>query len=208
MLENIKLNKYFDLLNKMTSIKQALNDIAANSITSLDLSLIEISDECVSVLAHAISKNTSLTSLDLGGNYIRDEGASAFADVLLNNTSLTSLDLQDTDIDNKGAIALAHAMSKNTSLTSLDLSSNYISDRGARALAYMLIQNTSLTSMDFDSYFDTNDNTYDNTITALLKRNNNYVKCKLSMEMFFSMSDIPNELNYIVNSCVLPLCLD
>jgi Ran GTPase-activating protein (RanGAP) involved in mRNA processing and transport len=108
------------------------------SVTNIDLSGNEISDEGASALADALKVNKSVTSIDLSCNEISDEGASALADALKVNTSLTNIDLCYNKIGDEGASALANALKVNTSVTEINLGNNEI-DASHRAKVDKLI---------------------------------------------------------------------
>ncbi|KAL9965588.1 hypothetical protein ACROYT_G029409 [Oculina patagonica] len=126
------------------------------TVTSLDLSFNNVSDQGAASLAEALKGNITLTRLDLSDNNIYDDGAADLAEALKANTNLTRLDLTDNRIGDHGATCLAEALKLNTALTGLDLSNktrfeladNRIGDHGATCLAEALKLNTSLTWLD------------------------------------------------------------
>ena len=122
----------------------------------------------------------------------------------LENNSITRLDLSYNNIGDEGARTLADTLLKNTSLTSLDLRYNKIGDIGAKAFADALLKNTSLTSLYLGGNNDIR-STLTNICTQIIKRNEQYARCKLSLEMFFESADIPNELSNIINNNVLTI---
>lgn len=200
-----------------------------NSIKHLDVSLNNIVGDGAIELAGALSKNTGLNSLNIYNSFFNDmcdKVPKAFANALLTNTSLASLTI-GYGINDIGIISLAQALLTNTSLTSLYLY-NYIGDEGACAIANALLKNTSLTTLMFtyiddwilqtlepafmantsiirfgfvDDYY-TWDVRFCNQIT---QRNIQYLKCKETIREFNNMSNIPIELNDIVDSYILPL---
>ena len=137
------------------------------TVTSLTFIYHWTSNECIDMLAHALTVNTSLSSLDLRlkeANSFSDtpttrrplfgnEGANSLVQALKVNTSLSSLDLSNNLIRGEGANSLAQVLRVNTSLSSFNLSSNSIRDKEAISLAQALTVNTSLSSLDLSCNF-------------------------------------------------------
>ncbi|RUP51269.1 hypothetical protein BC936DRAFT_149114 [Jimgerdemannia flammicorona] len=131
------------------------------------LSVCNIDNEEVSILAEILKMNIGLKKLDLKDNNIGEKGASTLAEVLKMNTNIEILDLEviyyiyfvyssiDNGIGVKGASTLAKALRINTSLQTLVLRrtgfGKVIGDKGARALAEALKINNSLQSLDLHS---------------------------------------------------------
>jgi Ran GTPase-activating protein (RanGAP) involved in mRNA processing and transport len=177
-----------------------IGDEAANLLTKEILL-----NTSVENISSSLLKNTILTSLDLSRNYINDDGAKVIASFLLTNNSLRSLYLNNNNIGDDGIMALASALSENNSLTNLILYNNNFSyNIGVKALINSLSKNTSLTNIEL--YFDVSDMFIDDIIKTIIKRNINYNKCKLCRNVFMKTSNIPDELNDLVNSYVLKLC--
>ncbi|XP_022804757.1 NLR family CARD domain-containing protein 3-like [Stylophora pistillata] len=117
------------------------------SVTELNFSYNEISDDGAAALSECLKENTFLTKLDLSRNNIGHAGAAALAECLKKNTSLTKLNLSRNNIGETGAAALAECLKENTSLTNLNLGTSNIGDGGAAALADCFKENASLTEL-------------------------------------------------------------
>jgi hypothetical protein len=148
-----------------------------NTLTTLDLSKADISDEDVmqivflglrsnhtlttlllqcrrlgyastASLADMLKENHTLTTLLLGGHLVSDESIALLADALKINQTLTSLSLSSLGLfGNAGAISLANALRENHALTFLWLTGQSIGDEGAAALAEALKVNQTLTKL-------------------------------------------------------------
>ena len=121
------------------------------SLTYLNLSYNQISDEGVRVLASALRTHPSLKRLDLQGNQISDEGVKALANGLRTNMKLEYLSLESNQIGDDGVKALARSLQANTILQSLILHSNQIGNEGVKALANALESNTSVEIVSLQS---------------------------------------------------------
>jgi len=97
-----------------------------------------------------LKKSLSLTSLNLSGNDISDESVTLICEVLKSNARLTIVNLSDNIICNKGAKPLATTFESNPSLKSFDLRRNEIGDVGAKLLGHALKANTCLTSLKLE----------------------------------------------------------
>ena len=106
------------------------------TLTHLRLSLVGPIDPLGgSVLARALTKNSTLRCLVLESNSIMESEALAFAHALQTNSTLTQLDLEANDIGELGTEAICKALQSNHVMTHLRLRGNTIGDSGAEALA-------------------------------------------------------------------------
>ena len=115
----------------MSISQDILDRLQANdpSLTYLDLSNQNLSDDDIIQLCEAIVSNDKLTSLDVSENNIGDKGA----DYLSKMMNLTSLSVSDNRIGDIGAASL----SMMSNLISLDVNFNHIRYPGATSLAGM-----------------------------------------------------------------------
>ncbi|KAM9973799.1 hypothetical protein ACTFIW_010932 [Dictyostelium discoideum] len=93
----------------------------------------------------------SLSSLDLSYNQLSNESAIILADGLSTNKSIQSLNLSFNDIKQFGSIAIAKALSINNSITSLQYSCNSLFQEGTLAFAEMISLNQSLTDLNLSN---------------------------------------------------------
>jgi hypothetical protein len=98
----------------------------------------------IAIAVKALVINKRCTSLDLFNKGISAQGASIIASALSEDTSLETLSLRNNLICDSGVQFLAHALSTNAYLKRLDLNNNSITDTGVRLLAEMLKTNQSL----------------------------------------------------------------
>ena len=88
-----------------------------------------------SILADALTHNSTLERLSLWKNQIGDKGVQSLSDALsCNRNALKKLDLSENEITNHGAEYLAQMLRTNTVLTHLSLSHNKITDHGLQFL--------------------------------------------------------------------------
>jgi len=184
----------YELDNVLTILRQE-NTV----LTTLNLCLNSITCNGAYDISKALLNNTVLTSLLLRGNNINDTGAMAIANMLLHNTSLKNLDLGDNHIYSNGVLLICKSLLTNTTLTNLELDGNDINSECILEIAKILQRNTSLL------YISVN-NSMNNVLFPLLKRNKNYNKCHSNRDTFIEHSKLPNELNVLVNKYVLEMC--
>jgi hypothetical protein len=183
-----------------------------NSLTTLTLCHIGLTDNDIYTLAKSLSINTNLKMLSINET-INKEALRALTKALETNTSITYLDLSGCNIDDTDIPLITDMLSKNTSITSLDLEWTHIGDKGIVEL--MTSQNNLLSLNLNHTAISTNvltktmmNNTniiyifVDNspiTLTKLLARNfiHKQYKCRF---------DIPDELNSLVNKYISNYC--
>ena len=94
----------------------------------LDLSNERLDDAAATLLATALTGNTSVTVVFLEVNAIGDTGTKALAAMLTTNTTITSITLNRNLISDAGAAALTALAATNTTLTTFELHNNPLSD--------------------------------------------------------------------------------
>ncbi|KAL0239740.1 hypothetical protein GEMRC1_009848 [Eukaryota sp. GEM-RC1] len=149
-----------------------------NSLTSVDFSHCDLSDQAFSQLISALKLNSSsklsricmirnsigsggafalsellkgntvIKEIYIFGNTIDDDGVIALAEALSVNSTLTRIDLGDNHVGSAGAVALASALKRNISIEDVCLHANSIENEGAIALAETLLENSSVTNID------------------------------------------------------------
>ena len=115
-----------------------------STLTELNLSSNEITDEGAKRLAEAIQVNTTLQSLDISHNTISDNGIFSISDCLKINSTLCKLNLSSNKITDEGAIRVAEAIQVNTTLQCLDISHNTLSYSGISSISGCLKINSTL----------------------------------------------------------------
>ncbi|CAF0974137.1 unnamed protein product [Didymodactylos carnosus] len=151
---HIKNNTTVDL-----SMKQIFDDdltIIAEELktnrkcTRLTLSSNQITDDGIRVLSHALKgkTNTTLKMLILSSNKIADNSAQYIANMLKGNNTIELLDLSDNEITNSGMEFIAATLKTNTTLKRLYLNDNKISDDGFRLVLHALKRNRALTHLN------------------------------------------------------------
>ena len=98
-----------------------------STLTELNLSSNEITDEGAETLIEAIQVNTTLQSLDISHNTIFGDGLSSISKI---NSALCKLNLSSNKITDEGAMRLAEAIKVNKTLQKLNISKNWISKEG------------------------------------------------------------------------------
>jgi Ran GTPase-activating protein (RanGAP) involved in mRNA processing and transport len=112
--------------------------LASNEVlSSLDLSMSEISSDNVEQIAEGLAENRTLQSLDITGNDIRTKGAASLLSKIL-RSRLNHLCLSSDHITDDLGPYLAKFLTTNTSLKSLDLSGNSFSQRFISAICVPL----------------------------------------------------------------------
>jgi hypothetical protein len=95
--------------------------------------------QLVHELTEALKINKSLTSLDLSANDLTDEGVSRLAAVLLTHRTLNKLVLEENYIGDEGAGELSDVLERNTCITALYLGRNFIGDEGRLKIGQALL---------------------------------------------------------------------
>ena len=135
------------LIARNIAVQAAIAGLKANTLTSLDLSNMQINDAGIVLIAEAMKWNTSLVTLVLTSNQITDIGAEIIVNLLTANATLKNLWLTGNQIKRFGAQAFAGALSSGSSLEMLFLDGNQIDDTGAKALAMALTGKTQLKTL-------------------------------------------------------------
>lgn len=96
------------------------------TLTELNLNAVKITQEQISLLATALTRNKFLQILDFSNNFIGSHGAKVLAKALEQNQVLHTLYLRSSEAGDEGTIALANALKRNDSLKNLYLGNNKI----------------------------------------------------------------------------------
>ena len=107
-----------------------------------------ITDDQMLIFCHCLMNNSTLTALNLSSNNITDEGAKRLAEAIKVNTTLQELNISMNKITDEGAKRLAEAIQINTTLQELNISMNKITDEGAKRLAEAIQINTTLQELN------------------------------------------------------------
>jgi hypothetical protein len=104
-------------------------------IEKLDLTSVDIDDECVQILVDGLAHCRNLADLTLSNNPISVIGLRSLATLFQSESCrLVRLELEYVDIDDDGAEVLAIILKTCKLLKSLNLSNNIIGDEGVAAL--------------------------------------------------------------------------
>ncbi len=124
----------------VTSLHSGLLDAVkcCTQLRSLQLSLIEISFDNVSLLFGTPESWINLHTLKLRRCSIGSDGAQVLSRMLEHCKKLRNLDLSDNFIGDRGAIAIAEALKDHTNLLELDMSHNDIASEGVTALSQVI----------------------------------------------------------------------
>merc|ERR1719252_463499 len=108
----------------------------------------QLNDNEAEKLAKALRTNNMLTTLDLSVTQVSNPGPTAIGNALQTNNTLTTLYLSNTQVSDPGAIAIGNALQTNNTLTTLDLGGTHVSDPGATAIGNALqTNNTTLKTL-------------------------------------------------------------
>ncbi|OGT23248.1 MAG: hypothetical protein A3G71_05405 [Gammaproteobacteria bacterium RIFCSPLOWO2_12_FULL_38_14] len=129
-LDNNFLEKQNNIINfKLLPFEKVLEVLNTDkTLTTLDLSGCEITDENIRELAEVIKQNKTLMTLDLSKTGITDEGVCRLSEALKNNETLTTLILRENEkITEKSVRVLLEMLKTNRTLSRLYLGEgNYI----------------------------------------------------------------------------------
>ena len=92
----------------------------------------------LSALSKALKDHKSISFIDISGNQISDQGTEDLAAVLVRNKSLKTILLDKNEIFDSGAIALAESIHNGSLVERLSLNDNHIGNKGAEQLAKTL----------------------------------------------------------------------
>lgn len=125
----------------------------------------------IAAIASGLKKNKSLTILNLSCQDITDEGGRLIGLALNGNKSLTILDLSYNKIEEEGGEAIGLALKENKSLTMLDLSGNNFGEKGNKAIGLALETNSTLKKLSIsvcnESHFIANSLKKNNNLREL-----------------------------------------
>mmetsp|Transcript_28098 Transcript_28098/g.47632 ORF Transcript_28098/g.47632 Transcript_28098/m.47632 type:complete len:645 (-) Transcript_28098:1380-3314(-) len=128
------------------ALGSTLKSWRAPSLKKLYISIRDIDDECIQVMAAGMINCSSLSELNLSGRYLTGEvGLRSFADVFQSESCcMEKLCLSEMSIGFDGASALAAGFSRCSSLKSLNLSHNILGDAGLDAIVAGLANSSNL----------------------------------------------------------------
>lgn len=183
-----------------------------NSLTSLALCHIGLTDNDIYTLAKSLSINTNLKMLCITDTFSK-ESLKSLTTGLANNKSITHLNLSGCNTDDTDITLITDMLSKNTSITSLNLEWTDIGDKGIvelmtspNNLLSLNLNHTAISTNVLTKTMMNNTNIIyiflDNspiTLKKLLARNfiHKRYKCRF---------DIPDELNVLVNKYISNYC--
>jgi len=126
---------------------------APNSITSIDFSYVDLSDEVMKYVASSLNHpNLNIKEVRIQCNdQMTIEGVKSFFVEIKRSTRLQYLGISEVDIKDEGCEFLADCLSTNTTLTELHLGSCGIEGKGALCLGESLLNhNTTLRSINLE----------------------------------------------------------
>ena len=183
-----------------------------NSLTSLTLCHIGLTDNDIYILARELAINTNLKMLCINEKFNK-ESLQELIRTLTTNTSITYLDLSGCNIDDTDITLITDMLSKNTSITSMDLEWTNIGDKGIvelmsspNNLLSLNLNRTAISTNVLTKTMMNNTNIIyiflDNspiTLTKLLARN-------VILKQYKCHFDIPDELNDLVYKHISNYC--
>ncbi|CAG5119929.1 unnamed protein product, partial [Candidula unifasciata] len=202
----------------LQSIQNIVCATAANKcLTDLDLSFLDVGDECSEclrdmlransnlqklrlrsnnltwsgcyVIAEGLSRNLCLNVLDLSRNTVGDEGVQALAK-FLPESSVTEVSLENCGITSAGCDALADLLTHCKRLKHLDISTNILLDAGICKLAKALERTSSLQNLGLNMCGITNDGF--SILLDVLEKNTSIIHMKLCYNRLGREHSIPS----------------
>ncbi|KAH3761120.1 leucine-rich repeat-containing protein [Pelomyxa schiedti] len=159
--------------------EETLRSVERHTITFVNLSGNNISDEGVASLAKCLKVNSSLQKVKLKYNGIGPTGAQALAECLPFNRTLRSLSFSENGIATAGAEFIASTLS-DSYLERLDASVNSIESTGCQCLLKSLLSNSHLRSFDL-SLNNIGASKGSDMLKQVLESNNTLTKLTLGM---------------------------
>ena len=148
-LKEVSSLKVLDLDNNNTSgiiADDLATVIDHNSLQKLWLANNDLRS-CASTILQSLSKITTLTQLNLSGNDMSEEVADFLISVISSNSSLVGLGLSDNRLTTSGIITIAKSLSKLSRLKALDISNILITKEAADAVVSVISKINTLTSL-------------------------------------------------------------
>nr|XP_006635669.1 PREDICTED: nucleotide-binding oligomerization domain-containing protein 1 [Lepisosteus oculatus]XP_015212349.1 PREDICTED: nucleotide-binding oligomerization domain-containing protein 1 [Lepisosteus oculatus]XP_015212350.1 PREDICTED: nucleotide-binding oligomerization domain-containing protein 1 [Lepisosteus oculatus] len=143
--------------HKLTVIRLSVNQITDCSMEVLAEELIkykiirvlglyknQLTDVGAKLVAQIIEECPSLRTVKIGCNKITSKGGRYLADAIQKSRTIFEVGMWGNTIGDEGAKAFAEALKNHPSLTNLSLSANGISTEGGKSLAAALRENTSV----------------------------------------------------------------
>ncbi|XP_056376676.1 nucleotide-binding oligomerization domain-containing protein 1 isoform X2 [Hyla sarda] len=164
-LDNNNINDYgvkelIPCFRKLTVVRLSVNQISDDGVRVLAEELTKhkviiflglyknfITDFGARYVARIILECPLLKHVNMWGNRIGDEGAQAFAEAIRNHPHLKDLSLACNEISSVGGIYIADALQHNKSIRTLWLTENNITDEAAKNFAEMLKVNQTLKNL-------------------------------------------------------------
>ena len=112
-----------------------------SSLTILNITNNNISEEAADDMAAVLSHNTKLQELYVGENNLQASGAMKIAKGLQNTSSLTILNISNNE---EAVDDIAAVLSHNNKLVTLELGNNYLGTLGVKKIVKALQKTTSL----------------------------------------------------------------
>ncbi|XP_067093275.1 nucleotide-binding oligomerization domain-containing protein 1 [Osmerus mordax] len=144
-------------LSTMTVVRLSVNQISDSSVEILAEELTKhkvvevlglyknlITDVGAELVAKMIEECPKLRTVKIGSNKITSVGGTYLAQAIQKSSCIFDVGMWGNTIGDKGAVAFAEALRHHPSLTNLSLSANGITSRGGRSLAQALKENTVL----------------------------------------------------------------
>ena len=145
-LKEVSSLKVLDLENNNTSgiiADDLAAVIDHNSVQKLWLANNDLRS-CASTILQSLSKITTLTNLNLSGNDMSEEVADFLASAIASNSSLEDLRLTDNRLTTSGIVTIAKSLSNISTLKCLSVKSNLISEEAADSIASVIKINTGI----------------------------------------------------------------
>ena len=98
----------------------------------------------ISTILDSLSKITTLTELNLSGNDMTDDVAASLASAIKSNSSLEDLRLSNNRLTTSSIATMSESLSKNSSLTIFDLRNNLVTEEAAGAIGTLVKSNTGI----------------------------------------------------------------
>ena len=98
----------------------------------------------ISTILDSLSKITTLTELNLSGNDMTDDVAASLASAIKSNSSLEDLRLSNNRLTTSSIATMSESLSKNSLLTIFDLRNNIVTEEAAGAIGTLVKNKTGI----------------------------------------------------------------
>ena len=126
------------------------------SLTTLNVSGCNITDQGADMIAAVLLKTVSLTTLDLSNTVLNSVKATKIVSALKNISSLKVLNIKNNDVNDEAADSLAVAISSNSLMEKINLSHNKLSYSGVLNIANALLENVKVVDISSNSVVSDN----------------------------------------------------